>query len=552
MTLVTTLRAHADRRPHFPFVTLISRGRRETLTFQMLWNEARQTAGALSAIGVREGDVVIIMLRHESALYNCFLGAMTAGAIPSFMPYPTPKQQPELFWASHAKLFDRIRPAAIIVYDEIVSFVQQAVPANTKILTVAALKGDALESPAPAACDPASVAFLQHSSGTTGLKKGVMLSHQAVLAQIGQYRSTIGFDETSIIASWLPLYHDMGLIACFMLPLIAGAHVLHLDPFDWVSQPTSLLDEIETNRATHSWIPNFAFNHLAATGARAGRTWDLSSLKALINCSEPCKAESMALFARTFADSGVTAATPQVCYAMAEAVFAVSQTRLGAPVPVRLVSRSGLLKGVARLAENEADAQPVASCGPPIPGAEVRIVDKAGILCSDGLVGEICIGGASLYAGYQSLPHLTADKLIDGRHHTGDLGFWLEGELHVTGRKDDLIIVRGRNYYAHDLEAIASGTDGVRPGRVVTFDVDTAALGTAEVICLLEIEDGALPLKVRRAVKARVESLCGLVLGRIVIVPAGALRKTTSGKISRDANRNAYLENLFAKDPVHA
>ena len=551
-TLVMTVRDHARQRPDAPFVTVVSREGRDVLTFAGLWDGARRIAAVLANSGIGGGDVVIIMLRHETALYTCFLGAMTAGAIPSLMPYPTPKQQPELFWASHAKLFDRIRPAAIIAYDDIVPFIRDVAPTETRVLTMPDLASKGPRSHVSTAEEPDRVAFLQHSSGTTGLKKGVMLSHRAVLTQVASYRRRIDFDETSVIASWLPLYHDMGLIACFMLPVVAGAHVIHLDPFDWVGQPTSLLDEIEANRATHSWVPNFAFNHLAATGARAGRTWDLSSLKALINCSEPCKVDSMVLFARTFADSGVTQATPQVCYAMAETVFAVSQTRLGNPVPARAISRNGLLERLARPATDEADTQIVASCGRPIPGVEVQIIDDTGAPIGEGFVGEICVGGTSLYDGYHRLPELTAEKLVDRWHHTGDLGFLLDGDLHVTGRKDDLIIVRGRNYYAHDLEAIASATDGVKPGRVVTFGVDATALGTAEVVCLLELAEGALPLDVRRAVKARVESLSGLVLGRVVIVPAGALLKTTSGKMSREGNRTAYLENRFAKEPIHA
>src|SRR5258708_2485543 len=172
------------------------------------------------------------------------------------------------------------------------------------------------------------IAFIQHSSGTTGLKKGVQLSYGAVAAQISSYAEALGFADSGCIASWLPLYHDMGLIACFVLPLMLGLPVVALDAFEWVNRPALLFEAIEEHRCTHVWLPNFAFHHLCRTVDPA-QGYALGGVKAFIDCSEPCKPETFDLFVETFGSCGVARAQLQCCYAMAETVFAVTQTTLG-------------------------------------------------------------------------------------------------------------------------------------------------------------------------------------------------------------------------------
>lgn len=545
-TLISVLAAHAAERPEAPFVTLIENQSRICVNFGDLWQSTLRFAASLEDAGVAPRSTVIIMLQPGGLLYTSFLGAMAMGAVPSFMPFPTAKQQPDLFWNSHRSLFERIQPGAIVVYDAIEADVRAIAPEGTIVLNIATLaqgRRVAEISNLP----PESTAFLQHSSGTTGLKKGVMLSHAAVLEQVRAYSRAIDFDDRSVIASWLPLYHDMGLIACFILPLMVGSHVVQLDPFQWVGAPTELLDVITEFRATHSWSPNFAFNHLATIAARkTDPNWDLSSLIAFINCSEPCKADSMRVFSQALAAFGLRETAPQICYAMAETVFAVSQTPLNATFQTIAARRDALLSNVVKVDHTGEDAREIVSCGFLLDGVSVRISDDNDANLPDGHVGEICIQGFALYDGYNKQPELSAEKLRGGWHHTGDLGFLLQDQLYLTGRKDDLLIVRGRNYYAHDLEAIISATPGVKPGRTVVFDIESATIGTTDVICMLEPLDDTDRVELRRAVKLRVESLSGLVLARIVIVPPMSLLKTTSGKISREGNRRAYLENRFA------
>lgn len=549
-TIIDALRQNVAFDPDKRFCRFIADGTSTDLTYSNLWRRAHGFAQALRNGGVNPGEIVIIMIRHRIELYASFIGTIIHGAIPSFMPCPSVKQRADIFWPSHRKLFDRIRPGGFITEADLIAPISEIVPAETPILDVASAPRDGTERPVPGDAD--SIAFLQHSSGTTGTKKGVMLSHRAVLEQVRSYAPTIAFDRDSHIASWLPLYHDMGLIACLFTPLVCGASVTHMDALEWTSNPLSLLDIIEVDRATHSWIPNFAFNHIAINRRRAkDRIWSLSSLRMMINCSEPCKAESMEAFVAAFADCGIGAKVPQICYAMAENVFAVTQTDPSAAIKCVSVSNSALHDHIYSPAEGD-DAKHIPSCGKVIPNVEIRITDADGQVLQDGRIGEICIRGACLFEGYYLLPDMTADKLKGEWYHSGDLGFLHEGELYVTGRLDDLIIVRGRNFYAHDIEAIISKLPGIKPGRVVVFSVENSAIGTQDVICLAEVNDlDADPVTLRRLAKSEVETQSGLVLAKFQLHPVGTLVKTTSGKISREMNMKLFVEEQFVTEGAH-
>lgn len=256
----------------------------------------------------------------------------------------------------------------------------------------------------PAAVQLEDVAFIQHSSGTTGLKKGVQLSYGAVAAQISSYAEKLVLADSSCIASWLPLYHDMGLIACFILPLTLGVPVVSLDAFEWVTRPALLFEAIEEHRCTHVWLPNFAFHHLCRTVDPA-HGYALGGVQAFIDCSEPCKAETFDLFVETFGSCGVTREQLQCCYAMAETVFAVTQTTLG-----------------QRVQEYQAGkpSRRVLSCGKIISGLDVKIVDRQDVALAPGEVGEIAVRGSFLFTGYFKNED---ERLSGGWYRTGDTGF---------------------------------------------------------------------------------------------------------------------------------
>jgi fatty-acyl-CoA synthase len=498
---------------------------------------------------IGRGHIVVLMLEHGADQYFGFIGALLVGAIPTFMPPLTSKQNPELYWSAHATLFARLKPAGLIVSAaHCEDLGAHIVTAGIEVMTPEDAADEPVSvSPAPSV-DVDDLALLQHSSGTTQLKNGVELTHRAVLAQIRTYAAALQITSSDRIATWLPLYHDMGLMACFMMPLVLGVPVVALDPFEWVMAPDSLLRAIEDHRCTLTWLPNFAFHHLART--RQAETYDLTSVRAWIDCSEPCRPYTFDLFADTFADCGVTRERLQVCYAMAETVFAVSQTR-----PGRVVSRLHVDEAALR-ERNQVMASAlhgpgldVLSAGHVLPGLQVQILAGDGQPLPCGRVGEITVSGAFVASGYCRLPKRTAEKFKDDVYRTGDRGFFWCNELYVLGRQDEVMIINGRNFHCHEVEQIVSAIPQIKPGRVVVFSVEDRVAGTDAAIMIAECQEpgdiGATTLK--RRIRQALLSHCGLILRDVVLAPPGLIIKTTSGKISRVENRVQYLADNAEK-----
>ncbi|MBE2271053.1 MAG: AMP-binding protein, partial [Anaerolinea sp.] len=391
-----------------------------------------------------------------------------------------------------------------------------------------------------------------HSSGSTGLQKGVMLSHRAVMQHVIDYAPTIGIqtadktDSPSLIVSWLPLYHDMGLIAAFILPIVTGTPLVIMSPFVWVRQPAMLLRAITRHKATHVWLPNFAYNFMATRIRDAALTGiDLSSLDYVINCSEPVYAESHRTFAQRFTPYGLRESALQVCYAMAENTFAVTQT-FGVPRIDRVDRRRFAEERIATPAEGDAPSSEIVSCGVPIDGVQVRICAETGDTLPDRHVGEIELLSATMLTGYYRRDDL--QPFHDGWFKTGDMGYLADGELYVTGRKKDLIIVAGKNVYPQDIENLLNGLPGVYPGRVVAFGVPNEALGTEDVAVLVESAAEAVDDEQRgdivRAIRARVAADTEVTARYVEVLPPRQLIKTSSGKIARAANRERFLTTL--------
>jgi fatty-acyl-CoA synthase len=322
----------------------------------------------------------------------------------------------------------------------------------------------------------------------------------------------------------------MGLIACFLLPMYLGIEIVSLDAFEWTSRPYILLEAIETKSATHVWLPNFAFNHIARTTPRS-RRYDLSSLRSIINCSEPCKPTTFAAFLDRFQDEGVSAEKLQVCYAMAETVFAVTNTIPDQPVREIEIDRSALYsEGLVRVPARGNSAISLLSNGQPIEGAEVRIL-RDGQFVSDGSVGEICVQATFLFSGYFTDSDATKNAMIGDWYRTGDLGFIWGGHLYVTGRLKDIIIVNGRNYYAHDIEDIASGVPGLKPGRAVAFGIYVPSTGSEQIVVVAEREaPTCCPQELTEALSSALSQTLGIAVGDIRVVEPGWLMKTTSEK----------------------
>jgi acyl-CoA synthetase (AMP-forming)/AMP-acid ligase II len=492
---------------------------------------AERYATLFRSRGAKPDQIVLISLKPEPALFYAFLGALLAGCVPSMMPFPSIKQDPALFWGSHAELFRHLGGGLFVTYPENVADVAANTPSGLLRILIPADADSLSPDGAPYhEWSPDAVCCLQHSSGTTGLKKGVALTMASIGAQISSYANAIQITSEDAIVSWLPVYHDMGFVTSLLMPLAIGNHSVLMSPFDWLLDPLFLFETARAHDGRFIWLPNFAFHHLASA-AEDSDPIDLSNVKAFINCSEPCKIETFDLFARTFARWGVRPDQLQVCYAMAETVFAVSQTDLGSAPKTAAISRSALEERRELLFGSD-DRVEIVSVGRPIEGLRVRSVG--------GAVGEIQVLGPCVFNGYFGRD--SADAFDDGWYRTGDIGFLHDGELYVLGREKDVIIVQGKNVLAHEIEALVGAVPGVKPGRAVALGLFNAAVGSEEVVIVAELADTRARNEIRTDIRKVLESTIGLAPRRIELVEANWLVKSTSGKISRSENLRKYKD----------
>ena len=560
-TLPRVLWDHAQADPGRAALHLLAAHGERPLSWRDLLHGAAGHARALDAAGVRPDEVVVLILQHGEALVQSFIGALLHGSIPSIMPFLTEKLDPEQYRRSLTALIEITRPAAVITYPDFADDVRAAAPPGSSLRAVLLDQAAALESAADPASlaglarPPESICLLQHSSGTTGLQKGVALSHQAVLNQVEVYGRAIGMTSADVVVSWLPLYHDMGLIAGFLMPLLCNAPLVLMSPFDWVRAPARLLQAVSRHRGTLTWLPNFAYNFCASKiRARELDGVDLSSWRAVINCSEPMRLQSHQAFRERFEGYGLKPEALATCYAMAENVFAVTQGGIAAPVTVDTVdARALVVERLARPASDGRESLPMLSAGPPIPNTRVRVLDEAGADLGERRIGEIALQSDCMLTGYYNRDELTARAFQDGWYLTGDLGYLAGGEVYITGRKKDLIIVGGKNVYPQDLEELAGQVAGVHPGRVVAFGVFNEHAGTEDVVLLAEADadDPDERRRIADQIRARVARGSDVAPRAVQIVAPRWLGKTSSGKIARSANREKYLAEL-ADRPVEA
>lgn len=525
----------------------------KTFTYHHLLCHSLNFSRALEKAGIAPDDVVIIVLQHSPDLIFSFLGSILLGAIPSIMPFLTEKLSPEHYRKSLHALFQVIQPAAVITYPEFASEIQLACQ-DTSVRAILITdqipsSGLTFEEELPALQrDESSIVLLQHSSGTTGLQKGVALSHRAVLNQLHSYKNAIQLSSDDVIVSWLPLYHDMGLIAGFLMPLLLRVPLILMSPFDWVRSPVRLFQAITAYNGTLTWLPNFAYNFCAQKIRQNDlKEINLSSLRAVINCSEPMVYQSHQMFLNRFRSIGLRESALATCYAMAENVFAVSQDGIQKPVTLDWISRSHLAAlQIAQPASPSDKSICMISAGRPISNTSVKILDLHGNTLPERHVGEIAIQSDCMLSGYYKRPDLTTSAFLDGWYLTGDLGYIASGELYITGRKKDLIIVGGKNIYPQDIEQIASTVEGVYPGRVVAFGVFNELTGTEDVVVIAESEESSPEKRQSMAenIRLQVNRASDITLRKAMIVNRGWLLKTSSGKIARNANREKFLTSF--------
>jgi fatty-acyl-CoA synthase len=474
------------------------------------------------------------------------------------MPNLTEKLAPDRYRADLTSLVGITQPAAIVTFPEFEGEVRSALHKGDSVRAVILTGQDVPTIPDFSQLhglerNPEEIVLLQHSSGTTGLQKGIALSHRSVLNQLDSYTGELKLTAQDIIVSWLPLYHDMGLIACYLMPMLYGVKLVLMSPFDWVRAPYRLLQSVSRYKGTLSWLPNFAYVFCAEKIRERDLEWvDLSSWRAITNCSEPVRIAAHEKFATRFAAQGLNPAALMTSYAMAENTFAVTQSGTYGPVVVDRVDREGVqMDWEARPAQDGRDALRMLSSGRPIPNTRVRIFNQNGQPMPERKIGEVGIQSDCMLSGFFHRDDLTRQSFIGDWYLTGDFGYLADGELYVTGRKKDLIIVGGKNIYPADLEQLAMEVKGVHPGRVVAFGVFNEDSGTEEVVIVSEVEtdDPTERDRIANEVRQTVTKGSAVALRHIHLVPPKWILKTSSGKTARLANKEKYLAEM-ANPPI--
>ncbi|MGP8297704.1 fatty acyl-AMP ligase [Streptomyces inhibens] len=572
-TLLDQLRAYAERQPAATAYTFLDDdgSSQRTLTYADVHTTAQTIAGALRT-RLAPGDRALLLLPEGLDFIPAFLGCLQAGviAVPAYPPLPLQSRQRVETLRS---IVGDCRPAAVIVAapPEAVAAVQGVVPELagawwTSVAELAAGPADAAPGP-DHRIEPDDIAFLQYTSGSTSLPKGVMVPHRALAHNEEMIRRSFAHEEGVTVVGWLPLFHDMGLIGNVLQPLWLGGHAILMSPMAFIKRPARWLQAISEFRATTSGAPNFAYDMCVRRIREANcEGLDLSSWKVAYNGAEPVRDRTLRAFADRFAPYGFDPAAAYPCYGLAEATLLVTGGQVPAE-PARVTIDSQALQA-GRIEPSDSGTTLVSS-GFTRLDREVIIVDPdSGEHRGADEVGEIWIGGPGLPSGYWGNPDATEQtfgaKPVSGGDgpylRSGDLGFLHDGQLYVTGRCKDLIIVGGRNHYPQDLEAtVEEAHEAIRTGCAAAFAVEddggervVIVAGTGQGATGTDAAGTAKRAEVVRAVRTAVAAAHGITVDDVLPVAPNAVPKTSSGKLQRGACRAAYLRGEYAYPPAAA
>ncbi|MEZ5979784.1 MAG: AMP-binding protein [Planctomycetota bacterium] len=554
-TIIGHLRARAAERPDGVHARYLHQGAPEEVqTYGDLERETRRWARVVHASDSGPGDVVLVVLQHSAVMLPVFYGAMWVGAIPAFLPFPTGRLHLEKYFRDMRALVERTRPTAIVTYRELADELRRCLDGAThqpRIVQVEDVPDDAPLHGDPHPADAEDVCCIQYSSGSTGLQKGAALSHRAILRECRGVGEFFDMTEKDVFVTWVPLYHDWGLVCDAIHPLVLGAPFVLISPIQWVSRPAVVLEAITKYRATVYWHPNFAFNFMTKRVKESELEGvDLSSLRLCGNGAEPCLYESHEMFAERFAKVGFRREALGIVYGMAEVVNSVIGAGNREPIRVDVVDRRALQERHEAVPcdASSPSAQRILGVGRGFVGTTFKIVDDDRKELPDRHVGEIAIRSECLFHGYYNNEAASKACVEDGWYFSGDLGYRADGILHVTGRKSDLIILGGENYYPQDMEYIIAEHPDVVAGRVAAIGVDDAESGTQKLVIIAETKSEAVEthVEIKRYVRRELSARLNVKVDRVVVAPHKWLYKTSSGKIARIPN----LERIHEIDPV--
>lgn len=532
-TLAGVLAARAAREPSAVAYHLPESHGETRLTVGALYDRAGAAAATLARAGLRPGDRACLCLDTSPDLLAALYGTMLLGAVPMLVEPPMTYARRRA-WADRARQIVKVAGPAVFVCDSGVRPLAEEILGTAGAVVCPPFRERATGAEVVTAA-PHAPALIQFSSGTTAAPKGIVLSHRALFAAMRAIGRATPLRRDDVAVSWLPLHHDMGMVGATLTTLLFGVPAVLVSPLSFAARPKIWLDLMSRYGGTVSAAPNFAYRLVASLADRLPLDGlDLSGWRVAFNGAEVVDAATLRQWQRACGPYGFRPEAMRTCYGLAEIGLAASFSRAGATPRVEALSAAALAgRGVALPPSSAQDTRELVSSGLPVPGVGIRIVDDAGGELPDGVVGRVLVTGDSMMTGY-----LTENGIetYDGSLDTGDLGFTLDGELFVTGRHKDLIIIAGRNYQPQPFEQAAATVDGVRAVGVAALGLPDAGSGTERLVIVVETplhRDAARSERLRREVERAVVGETGVRPGRVAVVRPGTLPRTSSGKLRR-------------------
>jgi acyl carrier protein len=558
VTLNEVLEWRARTTPDAIHAVVLGEKEPEPLTYAQLHEGARIIAGGLIDSGVQAGSTVALMLPTSRGYLHAFFGALLAGAIPVPIYPPTRPSQLEEHVHRHAGILSNAAADTLVTFHEartVARLLRTRVPTVRNILSIDELSEGKSLSVGQCASSADSIAMLQYTSGSTGAPKGVTLSHSNLLANIRAMGKVVMASDSDVFVSWLPLYHDMGLIGAWLGSLYFGCLFVVMPPTSFLARPARWLRAIHEYRGTLSASPNFGYELCARRLSDEDlRGLDLSSWRVAFNGAEPVFPDTLTRFGQRLAPYGFrpTAMTP--VYGLAEAAVGLTFPPIGRGPVTDYVDRDEMTRTGQALPvpKDRPAALRFVSCGRPLPGYRVRIADEGGTEAPERIEGTVQLTGPSATVGYYRNVGATARLFHDGWLDSGDRGYMAGGELYITGRIKDIIIRRGRHIYPDEIEQAVGKIEGVRKGCVAAFGTKEPATATEKLVVLAETHhtDPVLLGQLKALINECVVDAVGEPPEEILLAPPHTVLKTSSGKLRRVATRAAYEDGTLQRAPA--
>jgi 1-acyl-sn-glycerol-3-phosphate acyltransferase len=547
-TLMDVLDWHLEHQPERVHIELYgSNEEPDPISYSMLGEAARRVASGLWEHGVRPGDRVALMLPTERSYFFSFFGILLAGAVPVPIYPPTRLSQLEEHLRRHGKILQNAGVRLLIAFPEagrVAQLLKSLVPSLRHVVDWSLLDqaGGGFQSVARKGED---IAFLQYTSGSTGDPKGVILSHDNLLANIRAMGKAVEVNSQDVFVSWLPLYHDMGLIGAWFGSLYFGLPLVVMSPLRFLARPSRWLWAIHRHRGTLSASPNFGYElclNKIPEEELAGL--DLSSWRYAFNGAEPVSAATLRGFTQRFSSYGFEGQAMAPVYGLAEAAVGLAFPPPRRGPLVDLINReSFMLNGEAIPAmEGKEDSLSMVACGRPLPGYKVQVVDRSGNPLPERREGRLEFQGPSATVGYFEYPEASSRLFRDGWLDTGDRAYLADGDIFITGRIKEMMIRAGRNIYPYELERLVGELEGIRKGCVVVFPSEDPNSGTERLVVVAESRERDPDRKevLRRGIRECASDLLGMPPDDVVVVPPHTVLKTSSGKLRRGTMRALY------------